>query len=230
MNVILDHLTAVIVGAILIGALLTLQLRDSTDAVEQTVNDAARKRLETVREIVSQDSDNMLTNAQTTSFLPGLSRTHLARVDSNTTVYELATIVRDAVGGADTPGYVRYELTATGDSARVNQTWIALHALRRKVDRGAGYDTGVVLSDRIAHFSVCFGTADTASGPGAAGPTAALQTVGTPSDNLSIIEIEIAIAAQETSGQRQSDQRDIRQTGLVRTGTTLRPQNLGPAS
>ncbi len=230
MSVLLDHLTAVIVAAILIGALLTLQLRDRVDVVERTVTDAARVRVETVRDIVMQDTDNILTNAQTDAFMPAPSRTHLAAVDTNTTVYELATIVRDSLGGADTPGYVRYDLTATGDSARVNDQWVPLHSLRRRRDRGSGYDTGVILSDRIAHFSIGFGTASTSSGPGPAGPTATMQATGTPPDDLSIVGIEIAIAAQETSGRRQSDQRDTRQTTLVRTGSTLHPQNLGPAN
>jgi hypothetical protein len=84
-----------------------------------------------------------------------------------------------------------------------------------------------VLSDRVAHFAVGFGSGERT--PGASGVAPVFQTTGPATDALSQVEFTVALAAQATAARRAADQRAARETSLVRAGSTLRPQNLGPA-
>ena len=60
----LDHLTAIVVGAVLLLALFAIQHRTTTAAVEATLTQAARVHADAVLEVVADDLENLLTPAQ----------------------------------------------------------------------------------------------------------------------------------------------------------------------
>ncbi|HEX8386118.1 MAG TPA: hypothetical protein VF576_08040, partial [Rubricoccaceae bacterium] len=213
----LDHLTAVVAGVVLLGALLVLQQRDRLARVEATLADAARARAENALDVVARDTDNLLPRAQSDVFLGGAYRTRVVGTADGTAEYTLATFVRDAPSGADAPAVVRYTLVPTGDTALVAGRAVPLHRLRRQTDRGAGFDAGLVVSESVADFSVAFGDA---GGP--------LVTDGPPPPGTSHVRIRVAVAAGG-AGHAAPDQRSTRATLLARAEATVRPQNLGPA-
>jgi len=215
MTAIFDHLTAIVVGVVLLGSLLVLQTRDRLGRVEATLADAARARSEAVLDVVARDTDNLLPRAQSDVFLGGPFRTRVVRTDSVTTEYTLATFVRDTPSGADAPAVVRYTLTATGTQATVAGRSVPLYRLLRQVDRGAGFDAGVPLGESVSDFSVAFGRAG-----------GAVTTDGPPPEGVSSVHLRVAVAAPGAD-RLAPDQRSTRATLVARAEATVRPQNLG---
>lgn len=207
-----DHLVAVVAGVILLSSLLVLQTRDRLAAVEATLADGSRARAEAVLDVVARDTDNLLPRDQAAILLGGAYATRLARTDSVTTDYTLATLVRSAPGAAAVPAVVRYTLAATGDSATVAGRRLARYRLARQVAGEPARPLGVVTD-----FGVAFGAA---SGP--------LVRDGAPPAGVSHVQIRVAVAAQG-AGFAAQDQRSTRATLVSRAETTVRPQNLGPA-
>lgn len=217
MFAIFDHLTAIVAGVILLGALLVLQTRDSLAHAQGTLADTARGRAEAVLDVVARDADNLLPATQADIFI-GSNPTRLVQTDSLTTELTLATVVQDAPGGPDVPATVRYTLTATGDSVTVRGLAMPTFRLLRQIDRAddaSGFDAGLTLSESLADFSVAFGR-----------PTGPDVTSGAAPAGVSSVRVRLAVAPHGDS-RVLSDQRATRATLVARAETTVRPQSLG---
>ncbi len=206
-----DHLIAVVAGVILLASLLVLQTRDRLAAIEATLADTSRARAEAVLDVVARDTDNLLPRDQAAILIGGSYPTRLARTDSVTTEYTLATLVRSAPDAAPVPAVVRYRLTAAGDTATVAGQRLALYHLTRQVGTDAARPMGVV-----SDFGVAFGAA-----------AGRLARDGAPPPGVSHVQIRVAVAGQG-SGHAAADQRSTRATLVSRAEATVRPQNLGP--
>ena len=217
MFAIFDHLTSIVAGIVLLGALLVLQTRDGLARAQATLADASQARSQTLLDVATRDADNLLPRAQWDA-LTGLPYpTRLVRTGASTTEATFATLVQDAPGGPSAPAAVRYTLAPTGASVTVDGHTVALHTLRRHVDRGSGFDAGLTLTTTAADFSVAFGRAAGADVRDGAVP-----------DGVSSVTIALDVAPY-ASGHHARDQRETRRTLVSHAEATVRPQNLGPA-
>ena len=209
MTVQLDHLIAIVVGALVFGALVVLQQRDATAEVEGVLNHAARGVAGAALDVVGQDAENALTRPQATADGIGFA-TAVAHDGDRTTAATFTSLVRTSPT-AFAPATVRYALEDAGSTVAVGDDDVAVHRLTRTVDGGAP----VVVGQNIVDFDVAF-VADGA------------ETVDGPApDRLTQVRVALAVAVA-SPGQRTVGQRSTRRTHVVRLGTTLRPINLPP--
>ncbi len=214
MTVVFDHLIAVVAGVVLLASLFALQTRDRLARVEATLADAARVRADAVLDVVARDTDNLLPAAQAAVLVGGAYPTRVVLAGAVTAEYTLATLVRDTPGGPAIPAVVRYEASATGDSAAVAGQRLALYRLVRRVDRGAGFDAGMPMGSAVTGFRVAFGRAaggDVESGPAPAG--------------VSHVRLQVAMAAPG-AGRVGPDVGSRRATLVARAEATVRPSAL----
>lgn len=208
MNTLIDHLSAVLVAAILLGALLALHLRDSQQAVDEVANYTAQRQAASLLNVVGRDLDNVLGRDQAQTFLGGyearLERT-AAGGDTLTTALSLPSLVPPAAGRAEAPAQIRYRLEGTGRTATTSGGDVPLFRLVRAVQFGAD-TTETVVSGDVVDFDV---RACTPDGCRAEGP---------PPEGTTHLEVRLAVATG--LGPRG------RGVFVARQGASYRPQNL----
>lgn len=208
MQFLFDHALAVVCGAALIVGALTLQTRSQLHAVQETVQGSARAHVAAFADVLSQDFDNTLSESQAQATL-GTYRCWLRRdsTDRRTTFAEVPAFIRTAPGADAQPGFVRYELVASGDSVRVGSGWIETYDLMRSVDDGSGYTDPATVGVNIVDFDVTFRgrASETTSGP--------------PPLRFTQVEVELATALPDVS-------RNEAGLNTARVGLIVRPPNL----
>lgn len=209
----LDHLTAVIVGGILLLALFAVQQRSATHAAEVTLTQAARVHADAVLEVVADDVENLLTPAQAIAAL-GRSDLRLTAVDGRTLEAVLTTNVRTDTTGANgrspfQPATVTYTLTPT-HRTRLGADSVDVFRLDRTVALAAGMETATL--GEVVDFDVAF-----------VGRGARVEA-GTP-DASAMTEAAISLAvAADVPPSRSHDQTSTREA-LVHAAATVRPVN-----
>ena len=125
MAFLLDHLTAVIVGAVLLSALVFVQFRQQQTSVATTQRYSAQMQTAEFAATLQRDIENMRTKAQTVAaFGTGGYRLRLRRktgTDGETYTQQFAfPTLRDPSLGATSPvAIVTYVTEPTGESVRV---------------------------------------------------------------------------------------------------------------
>ena len=135
----LDHLTAVVVGTILIVTLLSLQMRERQTGIVDTINHTVRVQLNEAMEAVSDDVMNMRSpeSAETaTGMLGGTfkwSASLLASGETGTISFPSA-VLQDPTTLLRAYGQVTYRLLPSGGSVGVQGVRKPLYTLVREVD------------------------------------------------------------------------------------------------
>ena len=210
----LDHLTALAAGTILLLAIATLQMRDRVETVETTVSDVAQAQATAAADVLAQEFDNVLSKTMAVAAL-GQYRCMLVRdaTNSRTTSIEVPAFVRTVRGGPVRAATVRYRLKSTGRTVAVGATAQPVYQLTREVDTGSGgYSTPAVVADGLVDFDVKF--------RGRASETFA----GGPPLRFSQIAFQLVVAvppAHALPGRVRT-----RQTNTARAVLAVRPPNL----
>lgn len=157
MSVVFDHLTAVVVGVVVLLALATLQIRDRLAAAESAVTSAAESQALTTLDMVSQDLDNTMSETLARTAL-GAYRCRLARsADGERTVLlEIPTWTRPTASQSPRPAHIEYTLVPEGDSVTVGRRRQPRFSLRRAVDWGSGYEPAQTVARNLTDLDVAF--------------------------------------------------------------------------
>lgn len=169
MQIILDHLASVFIGAVILLIVVYIQLRGSLGAAESTINNIVYSEALHINQLLERDLENMLTSDQVdqaSSFTGGSGafacslHTEFGRADTLTfpTLADPAVTINSAGDPANTAAIeVQYILDPVGDSVAVtsgNTTQlIPLFTLNR-------YVNGVITANSlpyVTHFVVTFG-------------------------------------------------------------------------
>ena len=123
MHAIFDHLTAILVGAGLLAALLFVQMRQQASAVETTVRNRVEMHSDEFLSVLQRDAENIRTRAQTQHAF-GAYRFTIRRAtgtDGETYTQQLSfpTLKDPALGGRSPLALVTYEMEPTGETVRV---------------------------------------------------------------------------------------------------------------
>ncbi len=123
MSAILDHLTAILVGAVLVGALLVVQMRRQESAVATTVQNRVEYQTGEFLSVVQRDAENIRTRRQTEHAFGAYRFTvrRAAGTDGETYTSQLSfpTLANPALGAASPVALVTYRMTPTGETVRV---------------------------------------------------------------------------------------------------------------
>ncbi|MGB3541465.1 hypothetical protein [Rubrivirga sp.] len=201
----LDHLTAIVVGAVLLLALFAVQQRSTTAAVEATLTQAARVHADGILEVVADDVENVLTPAQAL-LAPVRCPIRLTSDGERTTeacfTANVRTDTTNAVGVSPfAAGTVRYTLTPT------RRMWLGsdsvdVFRLDRTTDLGLGTGPQTQSLGDVVDFDLLFVERD-----------------------ARVTEAAIALAtAADVPASRSSDQVSTREA-LVHAAATVRPVN-----
>ena len=143
MSAILDNLTAILVGAVLVGALLAVQLREQEQAVATTVQNRVSFHADEFLATVQRDAENIRTKRQTEHAF-GDYRFQINRAtgtDGETYTSRLSfPTLADPSLGSDSPiGIVSYAMEPTGEMVRVGASQRPAYRITRSLyTRGDG--------------------------------------------------------------------------------------------
>lgn len=162
MHAIFDHLTAVIVGAVLIGAMLFIQTRHRQHALQAAVRHQAQTSATGFFGIAEREVENARTRDQAVHGL-GYYAVDIAGSADRTDRLTLVTTQRDAATGTAFPLGVSYRLVATGETVRVGDADRPTYRVERYEDRigggGAFALTGVVAENVVSFRARAFDAA-----------------------------------------------------------------------
>lgn len=222
MFAIFDHLTAIVVGTLLIVTLLTIQMRDRQTSINDTVNHTVRAQLYEAMDVVKDDVMNMRSpeQAETETGATGFSwsaDTLTAGVTGLTSRFTFpASVQQDETMTNRSIGQVTYRLFARGGTVSVGGVQQPLHTLVREVAYSAAPTSVDTLSYALVDFRMGFISslvADQTVWQGSAQPT-------THSIHLSVS------AARPGTDQLTGDVKNVGFTNAVSHGTVLEPTNL----
>jgi hypothetical protein len=211
----LDHITAIAAGGVVLLAILTLQMRDRVAAVETTVSDVAQAQAASIADALAQEFDNTLSKPMTVAAL-GVDqyRCRLVRDSTNerTTEVEIPAYIRTVQGGAARAATVRYTLVAAERTVAVGTQTHPVYQLKRQVDTGSGYGAASTVADGIVDFDVKFRG------------RASVTFVGPPPLRFSQIAFQVVVAVTPPRALPGRVRRQ--QTNSARAVFAVRPPNL----
>ena len=212
MLTVLDHLTAVVAGTIVLMALLAIQTRDRVEVVEGTISDVARRQAGSVADALAQEFDNALSEPMARAAL-GRYRCRLARdaAGERTALVEVPAYVRTVQGGAVSAAHVQYRLVADGRTVAVGRQAVPSYRLLREVDTGSGYRAATVVAESVVDFDVKF-----------RGRASEVFTGGPP---LRFTEVEFQVVVAVPPPRAAPGRTRTRETNRARAGFTVRPAN-----
>ncbi|MEM6784365.1 MAG: hypothetical protein AAF624_11610 [Bacteroidota bacterium] len=213
MHVLLDHLSAVIVGTMLLTALLVFQMRERLNSVDEAMRYELQAEGEAVMSTLGQDLNNLVTEAEAGTLGLSVLRCRLERhPDGVVKALECpGQIETDAINSE--PGTVRYWTQPDGSSYAVGDSVRAAYTLHRDIDTDSGVQRQVV-AQAVVGFDVAFF--------GAAG---AQVTDGDAPADLHALRFRIDLASDGTDALA-SDQAAERSINVAQFGHTVRPPNL----
>ena len=238
MQAILDHLTAILVGATLLGAMLFIQMRQQQSAIETTVHGRAQEHAGAFFDISQREMENARTRTQSVA---GLGY-YVMAIDGSPTRTDRFTFVTSeppppgsAPTVTNTLKAVSYRLQPTGNTVRVGTVDRPTYRVERWTNQVASPSTtapddftlaGVMATDVVSFIVRAFDDdgdpvtwAGTSAGYGRPGATSS-------SDDPVRFEIEIETAARGPE-QRAGDQAATSQQNLVSLSQSIRPVNVG---
>ncbi|HYE95414.1 MAG TPA: hypothetical protein VD962_04345 [Rubricoccaceae bacterium] len=214
MAAILDHLVAIIVGAVLILALVVVQQRSKQRAVETTIHTATQAQTLSFMDAFERDVENMRTREAMGTFYQCV----VEQDGGMTTRFTFPTLARPDSGQASRPALVTYRREPTGRVLQVNGVARPLYRLARLVatpGRNWAYAGGS--TEIITDF-------DVALTPRGGAPI----TSGNCPDNLERVRVE-ATTGRDGVVRTAGDQYAAGRMNLSRSGLTIVPFALGQA-
>jgi hypothetical protein len=206
MAAILDHLTAILVGASLLGVFLFVQQRNKQAAVEATVHHAAQEQAFTALETIERDSDNMR--------LFDAFRPRVQQRDGLTTQLTFHTLADPGLGQTSPLVAVTYRLEDTFRTLTVDGRTRPVYRLARYVNDGAGYVYAGGSTESVLDFDVTF-----------FGRDGTVVTDGEATDALARLSVGL-VSAITGPEQVAGDQSATAATNLTQQGGTFRPVTL----
>ncbi len=176
MSSILDNLTAIVVGAVLVGALLAVQMRQQEQAIATTVQNRVSFHADEFLLVVSRDAENIRTRRQTEHAL-GDYRFEINRAtgtdgETYTSRISFPTLADPQAGDASPVGIVSYAMEPTGQTVRVGQSQRPTYRITRSLYTRAGGTVTTGGAESVLDFDVFLVDTD-GSGPcRPAGPAA----------------------------------------------------------
>ena len=142
MSVIFDNLTAILVTAVLAGALLVVQMRRQESAIGATVRNRVEFQAGEFVSVVQRDAENIRTRQQTEAAF-GEYRFRLRRAtgadgESYTSQASFPTLAEPELGDASPVAIVTYTMTPTGGSVRVGRSTRPTYSVARRAYTRAG--------------------------------------------------------------------------------------------
>lgn len=210
MQVLLDHLTAVVMGSILLMVLLTLQLRGKQHNLNTTVSAATSRQAQTLLHTLERDIENMRTPQQAREAV-GYYDLRLTRSAGRT-----KTFVFPTVGGGSASGvvHVAYRLEPVYETVAVDAAERPAYRLSRYVDTGRGFRRSTPGPEGVVEFQIWITDDDGAT-----------VTTADGIEDIDRVRLELALAA-DAPGQRSGDQALETSANLAHLGQTIRPPNL----
>ncbi len=174
MSVILDHLTAILVGVVLLVAGLYVQQRGQQRTVEAAVHGNVQAQALSFIGAFERDVENMRTDAEARHAL-GVPEAGLTRVERDafgTTLVRFPTLLSPGGTGADAAalGVVLYQREWLDRRVRVGADTLELFRIVRRVDDGGGWRDAGGSPPIVAGFDVTFRDVRGAATTGGAAP------------------------------------------------------------
>ena len=234
MQAILDNLTAILVGATLLGALVFVQTRQQQSAIETTLRDRAQERTSSAYEVMQRELENARARKQAVSGL-GYYVAEARGTADRTDRLTFVTQEPGTGGGAGRMVAVSYRLVPTGETIRVGETLRPAYDIERWTNAVASGGTtapagftraGVVATDVVSFLVRPYdasGTLVTWSGT-----DAGYGRDGATGTNRDPVRYDIAIEGATRGPERKAgDQRAVSTSNLVRFQKSVRPVNAG---
>ncbi|HEX8299836.1 MAG TPA: hypothetical protein VF594_11810 [Rubricoccaceae bacterium] len=215
MSAIFDHLIAILVGAVLVGTLLFVQMRRQESAIETTVRNRVEWHADEFLSVLQRDVENMRTVRQTqTAF--GFDRYTLEREDGPdgmgyTSQFSFPTLADPSLGAASPVAIVSYHATPTGQKVRVGQTERWTYTVTRSEYRRGGTVRRTGGAVGVLELNVM-------SVP----KTGAEQSDDVRSRSDVAFQVRVSVVAAAPVGRRASDQRTTTLQNAVRRAATVR--------
>lgn len=218
MAAILDHLTAILVGASLLGVLLFVQHRSGQAAVEATVHQAAQTQAFSIMESIERDADNM-------RLIVG-ARPQVAQSEGRTTRLTFHTLDDPSDGENASVVAVTYRLESTYRTMTVDGQERTIYRIARYVNDGVDDDGDGSLYDYTGGSTegVLSFDARLISRDG----TTAISNGDAP-DDFSRVSVNLAVAI-EGPARVAGDQAATATTNVSQQGRTFRPLTLTTVS
>jgi hypothetical protein len=206
MVALLDHLTAILIGASLLCVLLFVQQRNKQAAVEATVHHAAQEQAFTAMEVIERDSDNMR--------LFDAFRPLVRQSGGLTTQLTFHTLADPDRGQASSLVAVTYRLEDTYRTMAVDGQTRPVYRLARYVNDGTGYVYAGGSTETVLDFDVAL-----------LGRDGSVVIDGSATDALARLSVDLvsAVAGPERVA---GDQASTAATNLTQQGGTFRPVTL----
>ena len=142
MAFLLDHLSAVLVGATLLGGLFLLQVRGQQTAIEAAQRYRVQTQTASFAETVERDMENIRTKAQAEAAFAHYRFTLRQATGADGTVYTaqaaFVTLQDPSLGAASPALLVSYDMQPDGTSVDVGGRTRPTYTLRRRVFDGSG--------------------------------------------------------------------------------------------
>lgn len=221
MAAIFDHLTAIIVGTVLVGTLLFVQMRRQESAIETTVRNRVEWQADEFLSVVQRDLENMSTPAQARHAF-GSDRFTIRRrlmadgVTGYTQQISFPTLAVPQDGAASPLAIVSYEMTPTGETVRVGETDRPTYRITRYEYRRGGSVQPTGGAEGLLEFNVLGIERD----GGEIGDDPGLDVTGR---DVITPQVKVALmAAAPLPARRASDQQTRTMMNAVRRATTVR--------
>jgi hypothetical protein len=147
-----DHLTAVLVGSVLLVALALVQQRGEADSVEASTTRIVQGRAAAFARTFERDVENLRPEAEARAALGAAYACAVTRDAAGRTTFAFPTLADPAAGPASPVVLVRYRAVATGDSAFVRGAMQPLLRVERAVEGGGAPVRAS--SDDLVNFDV----------------------------------------------------------------------------
>ncbi len=237
MQAIFDHLTAILVGATLLGTLIFVQVRQQQAAIDTTVNGRAQEHAGSFFEVAQREIENARTRPQAVA---GLGY-YVMNIEGTPTQTNRFTFVTSEPAPAGSPAAsssiktVSYVLKPTGDAIRVgtvDRPTFDVERWSNELDPSTGAApgtfslSGLMATDVVGFVVRAYNRSNeqiTRAGTSAGyGRPHATNQYNDPVR----FEVEIETAARGPEF-RAADQRSTSDQNLVRVAHSIRPVNVG---
>ena len=234
MSAILDNLTAILVGAVLVGALLAVQMRQQEQAVATTVQNRVSFQSGEFLSVVERDAENIRTKQQTQHALGGyrfeINRATGTDGETYTSRLSFPTLADPSLGDASPVGIVSYAMEPTGETVRVGASQRPTYRVTRSLyTRGGGtVETGG--AEGVLDFDVFLVDASGADHVGTLDQPRTPEVIPDAPSQARIAVLTAAPAQMRRAGDQAatSMQNASRRTGLVRIISAMATGGMPP--
>ena len=161
MAFIFDHFIAILVGSVLVGGLLVVQMRQQQTSIETNQRDNVHHQADSFLATLQRDIENTRTWAQSTTAFGGSTRYALHRDvtadgEGYTEILSLPTLKDPALGIASPVTLVQYVAYPTGERVRMGSVLRPVLRIERHMYSRADGTTSATVAENIVDFEVLF--------------------------------------------------------------------------